>query len=291
MSSGSTSTTEMKLPKWVEEAGKETYGKAKSFYSEGYQPYTGGERVAGFTPGQQNVFAQTRAYQRPDVTGEVLDLNRRGAAPISSERIVDEGGRLGSIDDYMNPYREQALEPALRRIQQASDIQRKRIGGAATSANAFGDARHGIMESRLNADTSQAYGDTAWNALKQSFDSAMGQRSQDLDRFMTADQTNRQAAFTGAQGLTSAADADQNSFLARMQSLLGIGGLEQQDAQSRLDVPYNDYLMKQQDSYDRLAALVSALGGVPYGRTQVTKENDGGAGLFGALGSLLGAAI
>lgn len=283
------STVENKVPEWVDAAGKDIYGKASNFYNQGYQQY-GGQRQAPFSPTQTGAFDAIKGYAPPAVTNDALDMARRATAPVSTERTVDEGGRLGSIDSYLNPFRMDALNPAIDAITRNSDAQRKTIGGNAMAAHAYGDARHGILEGRLNQDTSRAIGDTVSTSLSNQFNTAMGQRSSDLDRFMNSDVANRAALMGGAQALPAISAADQNSFLARMQAMMGVGNTEQQQAQTGLDIPYQDFQGKQQDAYDRLASLVSVLGGVPYSRSQVTTspkppDNTG----FQILGSLLGA--
>jgi hypothetical protein len=285
-----TSTTVNSVPDWVSNAGQDIFHKAQTFYNSGYQPYTG-QRQAPLNADQNSAFDQVRSYHPPAVTGEAMDMVRRATQPLSTERTVDQNGRLGSFDDYLNPYRMEALNPAIDAINRSSDAQRKQIGGNAMSAHAFGDARHGIMDARLNQDTSRAIGDTVSTALGSQFNTMMGQRAGDLDRFNHSDLANRAALMGGASALPQIASADQNSFLARMQALMGAGGVEQQQAQTALDIPYQQYQAQQQDAYDRLASLVSVIGGVPYTRTQTTTSpKPADNGLWGALGSVLGSA-
>ena len=144
------------------------------------------------------------------------------------------------------------LAPAIRNINEQSAQQRKQIGDQAIGANAFGDARQGILESRLNRNTSEAIGTTTADAYKGAYDSA----------YQNA----------------------MNSVLAQ----LGVGSTIQQNDQSKLDTAYQDWQSASQDRYDRLAALVSSLGGVPFTRTSTSKESGDNSGLFGALGSIAG---
>src|SRR5690606_35357417 len=111
-----------------------------------------------------------------EAIGGAREYAHAPAQELTTERIVDESGRLGAIADYFNPYVEQALQPALRKIQEASDDQRRRSGAGATASGAYGDARHGILESQLYRDTGTAMGDVASEFYLDAFRDALGLR-------------------------------------------------------------------------------------------------------------------
>lgn len=290
---GTNTTTQVQsVPAWVEDAGKSTYQKASDFYSQGYQPYTG-QRVAPMNATQTGAMAQMSAYTPPDVTNKAMGLVDAATAPASTERVVDQNGRLGAISDYFDPYVGAALQPAIDAIMRSYTTQRKGIDSNAMSAHAFGDARQGVMEGRLGADTSKAVGDTTAQAYEAAYQNAMSERGSDLDRFASTDAANRSNDLAGAAALPGIATADQNTFLQRMQAMLGIGQVQQQQDQNQLDVDYQSYAGGQQDQYDRLAALVSALGSVPYTRTSSTTSPKPGLlpQILGVAGSVAGAAL
>lgn len=209
----SKSTTINKVPEWVEEGGKYLISQGRELAERPFEAYTG-DRVADLTGDQTNAFAMLRdmVANAPNVTPTALDTIQRGAtapastitpvsqtgtintAPVTQlapiERLVDESGRLGAMSDYINPYIEASLTPALRRIQEQSDSQGKKIGSMATMSGAFGDARHGILESALNRDTQLAMGETTAKGFADAFNAAMGYRNTDLNRFMDENKTN-----------------------------------------------------------------------------------------------------
>ena len=285
---GSSSTQE--IPEWVSDAGKETYGKAKDFAEQGYQPYTG-QRQAAFTADQNSAFQQLRDYVNGGgnsaMATQGADLIAQGATgQTTQERIIDENGQLGAISDYMNPHVQAMLNPALRQIEEGRGQARKSIRGAAQSANAFGDARHGIRDAMLERDTMLARGDTTANAYGNAYNQAMAARSGDLQRFVGQQESEFARNMAGGQALTAEADRSQNALMTRLSSLLESGGLQQQQAQTALDIPYQEHQAAQQDEYDRLATLIGALGQVPYSRT--TQNSDGGVGMLGGVGAILG---
>lgn len=296
-----TTTSKAEIPEYVEEGGKKLVALGTAAAEKPFEAYTG-DRVAKLNPDQMTAFQKIRnlASGAPQVINESLAGARKyGNAPaqnIGTERVVDEGGRLGAISDYFNPYTEQALQPALRKIMDAADQQRKQIGAAATSSGAFGDARHGVVEGVLNRDTSQVIGDTSSQFFKSAFDSAMANRSNDLNRFFQADTTdanyNEQAlqrGLTGSGALIDRSNSDQQRQLQAIQALLSGGNVQQGNKQAGLDVDYGEFLREQGWDASLIDTLAKALGGAPYEKTQTstgpaTRDNS----ILGAVGSVVG---
>lgn len=299
---GSSSSSSTKIPKWMESAGKEVYGRAKTFSEKPYQSYSG-DRVAGFSDDTMSGFSQLRDYiaNSQSAGPEAMGMIRAGAgaaAPKISDpgRIIDEGGALGKISDYMNPHVDATLAPTIRGLEKAAGKDRLRVGDMASGAGAYNDARHGILERGVNQDLMTGIGDATGRAYSDAYGSAMTARAGDRDAMMNTelanagfqtDAINRQ--FQGAEGLMATEGAADSNFFSKLQALLSSGQAQQQQAQTELDVPYTEFEKKKQDEYDKIAALMSVLGGVPYTRTTQTSNNDGGAGALGAIGALLGA--
>jgi hypothetical protein len=232
---------------------------------------------------------------------------RYGSAPaqsVSTERVVDESGRLGAISDYINPNVEAALQPALRAIQEAADKQRKQIGAQATMSGAFGDARQGVLESQLGRETSTAMGDTAAKFYQDAFDKAMAARTGDIGRMLTTDTTNANLAeqalgrlLTGATTQQNLASSDQNRMLQAIQALLSGGTLQQQTEQAGDTAAYQEFLRQQGWDASTLQVLANALKAAPYDKTDtknttqtVTEPNNALSGLLGSIGGKVASA-
>lgn len=302
MGKKSKTTTVQKVPEYIEQGGKEVIAKSQQLADKPFEAYTG-ERVADFSADQMTAFQQLRDLiaGAPQVGGEAIqgarDFASAPAQSLTTERIVDEDGRLGAISDYMNPFVDQALQPALRAIQEQADAQRKRIGAGATSSGAFGDARHGIMEAMLGRDTSTAMGDTASKFYLDAFRDALGLRQGDLGRMTDIDKTNALFAeqgldrlFQGSGAVLDRAGQDQQQGLRLIESLLSSGTMQQGNEQAGLDAAYKEFLRQYGHDFDVVSAMASALSGVPYTRTQTTTQPDNSVwGTVGsAAGSLLG---
>lgn len=307
MLSGGSSTKTEKIPSWIEDAGKNIYGKAKSFYDQGFTPYTG-NRVAPLNNLQNKAIASASgggyggAVNNSGISATkgalatIPGIKQKTNAGVESfiptisnvGRIVDENGAngLGKISDYMSPYTEGVIDPAIANINRSADAERSSIGDNAFAAHAFGDARQGVRENELARQTETAIGDTSGALYNQAYQTAMGERASDLDRRIAGATTaaglklnegqfdlgaNALQMQGGAQ-LTSQALAKDQILRDKIATQLGAGNVRQQNAQSNLDVGYQGYQAQQQDQYDRLAALMSVIKGVPYSRSETSSS-------------------
>lgn len=247
------------------------------------------------------------------------------AAPknISTERLVDENGWLGSIDSYMSPYTQRVLDPVVRELQQEDQRQKNRIGGMAQMSGAFGDARHGIMEGEQSSRTNEAIGDATNRVYSDAYNTAMGQRASDIgrkdaldtgnvnraleaamanlasynqgqDRALTADTFNANAKRlandnlgTAASAITGLGDNLFSKFTSVNDALFNAGTLVRQDEEARRKVQQDFIKAISSKKYDDAMRLLAALNGTNgYGTTESSKEDD--SSLWKIAGSLLG---
>ncbi len=279
------------IPTWLEDASKTLTEKSAAQAEKPFEAFTG-DRVADLTPDQTNAFQLLRDFisgGRPQAAAK--QYGEAPAPEIGTERVVDEGGRLGAIKDYLNPYVENALTPALARIQEQADARRKQINAGATSARAFGDARHGIVESTLDKNTSQAIGDTASNFMMNAFDKSMGTRATDLNRFGEVDKVNAQFDEAALKRKLEGGNAEQAQMLQQIQALLGAGATQQQTGQAEADAIYQEFIRKYQHDPQQLQILANVLAKLPYSQVKTTDETatQPDNSLLGTAGSVVGA--
>lgn len=267
-------TTVQNIPGWLEDASKSLTEKASAYADKPFEAYTG-ERVAGFSPDQQNAFQMLRDFIGTGGTVDTIkNASSQPAQNIGTERVVDEGGRLGAMKDYFNPYVDGALQPALAQIQKQADERRKNINSGATAARAFGDARHGILESTLDQNTSQAIGDTAAKFYSDAFDKSMNTRAADLNRFGEVDKANAQFGEQALNREISGAQTAQQALLQQLQAALQTGGLQQGVDQAGLQAAYEEFMRKNQHDPQMLAQLSAVLSKLPYSKTQTTNAES-----------------
>lgn len=303
MAATTTSTSTTAIPDWLNSAGQAALNQANSI---SYTPYTG-ERVAGTTYDQQNAYNGISGLYNNRATSYASDTAQKGIydyatadpSKVSTSTVVDENGPLGSIASYMNPYTSAVLTPTLQSIYDSAAKQRNTIGASAAGAGAFGDARQGVLESTLGKNTSAAIGNATNQAYSDAFNTAMGLRTSDAGRLLSADTTNaslRETALnrllTGSESYQASASQEQQDALARINALLSSGTAQQQQAQNYDDANYAAYKEGQQAQYDKLNALVSTLSGIPTtSTTQQTSTEKNSSSPWAAIASIVGALV
>ena len=242
---------------------------------------------------------------------------------LSTERLVDEGGWLGDVDSYMNPYTDRVLSPVIRELQQEDQRQKNRIGGMAQMSGAFGDARHGIMEGEQSSRTNEAVGDATNRIYSDAYNTAMGQRSSDIgrkdamdtgntnraleaalanlasfnsgqDRSLTADTFNARAKQiatdnlgTAAKGIEGLGDNLYNKFTSTNDALFNAGTLVQQNEEKRRKTREDFIKAISSKKYDDAMKLLAALNGTDSYTTSTSQKKSDDSELWKIGGSLL----
>ncbi len=287
------STQTQSIPGWLESVSKSLAERTQQQADKPFEVYNG-QRVADFSADQNTAFQRLRDFvSDPSMQAPIEKAMTSEAGTIGTERVVDESGRLGAIADYINPFAEKALQPALAKIQEQADARRKQINAGATAARAFGDARHGIVESNLDKVTSQAIGDTAATAMAGAFDRAMTTRAADLNRFGDVDAKNASLQETELNRGVAASQAMQNQMIQQLQALLNAGGQQQGKDQAELDAQYQEFIRKVSNDPNQLKLLASVLSSLPYSKTTTgsATETAPDNSILGLIGSLGGAAL
>ncbi len=227
-----TSKTSSPLDKYTQSAAEMALKRAMDISNQSYIGYNPEKRVAPFSKDQQSAFQGIRnfdssvpeAYRRSNSwigsygnapqshvgagntnvgqtrAGSTTAGTTQAGQVANAGRLVDQNGRLGKISDYMNPYLDAALKPAIRDTQEAGMKQRMGIGAQAQSAGAFGDARHGVVEGEQMRGEQRNIGDMSAEARSNAFASAMGLRSDDLNRQIGVDTANVDRRFASDVG-------------------------------------------------------------------------------------------
>jgi hypothetical protein len=244
------STTQTKLPDWINNAAKYNYDVARYSAERPYTPYPFA-RVAPLNADQNTAAGMLRDYKPmefgPDAT---LDL------PRSIDNIpggANSNGQAGSIQDYMNPYIDQVLSRTQDQIKRATDMANQWTNNmGADQAGAFGDARHGVAQSLTNEAGIRAMGDQAAQQYESGYNNAQALRTGDINRMLSEAQFNR---------------GNQSQAMSYIDALMKSGGAQQQQVQTNMSTAYEDYLRQLNYPQEKINMLVSALGQTPYGQS------------------------
>lgn len=301
-------TSSSGIPKWVEEPSKkaitgiEDWTKSSDNYVYGSKP---GETL--YTPQTENQKSSIAnvSWLADQNLADLFGTNKAGGyldqfanfdpATLSADKLTDENGYLGSIDSYMQPYLQQVLDPQIREINEALQGGRRDLGAGAQMSGAFGDARHGIMETGLYDTAMQNVSDVTGRTMADAWSEAMALRSGDRSAKLAVDTSNRDADINQNQNLATAATGTaalgqqyKKDFFDVNDALWNAGQAEQDANQTQNDAMRQFQEALKNKKYDDAMRILGALNGAPYSTTSTSKtESDDG--LMGLIGSGLGA--
>lgn len=263
----SQTVTQTSIPEYAKPYVEKMLGKAEAFSESPYQAY-GGQRVAGFTPMQEQSFQATANLQPSRQLGTATQM--AGQAGLGSlyagQQYANQATNPYAMQAYMSPYIQNALAPQMQEAARQSAIQGQQNAGQAAMQGAFGGSRQGIMEAErqrnLGMQQERIYGTGMQNAFQnaqqaQQFGSTLGLQGQ---------QAAAQAASTlGQLGQTQ---FGQQKDIIGMQSAAG----QQQQAldQQQLQQQYQDFLTQRGYPQQQLAFMSDMLRGLPL--TQQTQQ-------------------
>jgi hypothetical protein len=289
----------------LKQSGKQIYNTDASGNVTGvkeFTPYTG-ERVAGFTPGQEAVQAQTAALTQPGQfagattglgAGTTMGLGA-GMAGLGQafgySPTAISGGMFtpGAASYYMNPYQQNVTDIALR--QASLQGQKDKTAGALGSIGrgTFGGARQALMQSEQQRNLNQQLGDIQAQGSQQGYLNAQQQFQADQARRMQAEQLNQQgqqfqagigkdiglagltAGLQGSQALGALGATQQGTDIERLKAQAASAGESQAMQQERLNQQYQQFMDKQNYQKAQLDYLSNILRGNAgaLGQTQV----------------------
>jgi len=223
------------------------FGPAAGYVTSGAQQFGAGdvfrqalspaESVAreAALAGTEGVSQGFGEFGAQDIFGRALlpaEMIARQSALTGIEAAGEGMGRFAPSDvtQFMDPYRQQVVDEAMRQIERQGDVARQRAAAQAVGAGAFGGSRQGLQA----AEVERSIGETKAGAISNLLSAGY---SEALQRAMEADERARARALqtgqiTGQLGLeasrqvgslgTAQAQAQQAAFEeARRRALSG----------------------------------------------------------------------
>lgn len=252
-----------------------------------YQQY-GGQLVADFTPQQQQGFNQVGQYANAaaPMIQEGADYARSGAQPVLPSLN-------SNTDMLMSPYLNDVVSATQANLQEDNKQQQGQLTSQAIGAGAYGGDRAGVAASELARKQDLANGQTIGGLLNQGYSqaqqTALNAGTQDAWR-----QANVGYELGGLGGQL------QQQGLSGAGALMQSGGLQQQQNQQNLNVPYEQFLQQQAYPFQTtqwLGGLTEGVGGMmggtnvstnqsppPSTLSQITGAGLAGIGAVGATG-------
>jgi len=229
------------VPEYAQAPFMKMVGKGFALSEAPYQAY-GGERVAQFSPLQQQAFQQAGQQQ---VAGQV-GLGS-GLAAMSGLSSFTQPGTAGQ---YMSPFIMGALAPQLQELSRQSAIQGTQQQAEAVGRGAFGGSRDAIMRAERERNLMQEQGNVLGRGLQAAFESGQGQFNQEQQQRLGAAQ---------ALGQLGQTQFGQQMDITNLQSQMGT--TQQNQNQRILDQQYADFQQQRDFPYQQLGFMSDLLRG------------------------------
>jgi hypothetical protein len=259
-------------------------GKAEAFTEAPYQAY-GGERIAGFTPMQQQ--AQQAAADLGPSQQLGLGTQVAGIAGLgqlgAGQQYTMQATNPYAMSAYMSPYMENALAPQMREAARQSAIQGQMDQARAVQQGAFGGSRSAIVEAERQRNLQTQLGDIYGRGMQSAYDQAR-----------QAQQFGATLGLQGMQGATQTAatlgQLGQTQF-GQQKDIINAqataGAQQQALQQAKLQQQYQDFLTQKAYPQQNLAFMSDILRGAPLGQQtqqQYTAAAPSGMGQVAGLG-------
>ena len=281
-----TSMSQTTIPEYAQPYVERMLGKAEALTSAPYQAY-GGERIAGFTPLQEQAF-QGAANLGP---ARQLGLGTQMAG-ISGLQALNAGQNYQgmatdpyAVGSYMSPYMENALQPQLREAARTSAIQGQMDQARAVQQGAFGGSRSAIVEAERQRNLQTQLGDIYGRGMQTAYDQARQAQQFGATLGLQGSQAAGQAAATMGQ-LGQTQFGQQKDIIAAQQAA---GSQQQALQQQQLQQKYQDFLTQKAYPQQNLAFMSDILRGAPLGQ-QTQQQYTAAAPSFASQALGLGAA-
>ena len=259
--------TESVIPTLPEFAKQPTADIAKTLEALlGQQLKVPQQQVAGFSPTQtsaMNLALQGIGSFQPFLQAAQA-AQTAGLGTIGTGAQIAAGADFspGAAQAFMDPYQQAVTQEALKEIDRQQQIAENRLAGQAVQAGAFGGSRFGVAQSELARNAQDLKSRRIFEDLSRNFQqaqaSARAANQQRLQAGQVFGQLGRGAS--GIGGAMAGLGAQTQQLAGQdVQQLMGIGGLQQQLAQTALNVDYQNRLNLQNAPFQQLSTAAGIL--------------------------------
>jgi hypothetical protein len=249
-----------------------------------YAPYSTNPQdyVAGFSPLQQKAQQGAANLTTPNQYGAAT-----GSAAMGSMQALNAGQGLQNtltsaqgIGQYMNPYIQNVLNPALALSNQQYGINQAQEQGQATGAGAFGGSREALMSGLNQQNQMLANNQLIGNAYNTAYNNAQGAATNVAGM-------NLQGGQAGIQGGSALSNIGGQCLAAQMNILNAqnqAGTAQQQNQQQIINQAVQNYAVAQQYPEQQLAFMNAQLRGLPLQSSTVQQYNAAPSAVSQAAG-------
>lgn len=238
-----TSTTQSGPPQQFLNAYSSAVGNAQNVASQPLQQYQG-NLVAGLSPDQTAGISATEGANglaNPYINAASQEINNSTTPVWQNAQQFSPG----AVSQYESPYTQQVVGATEQQFNNQNAQQQQQLAGNATSQGAFGGDRSAVAQSVL-AGQQQAQEAPVISGLENAgYTQALGEFNTQQQAQIGANEANNWLSSQAGFGLGNLGNEAESTALGGANALLGVGGLEQGQAQANLNVPYEQFLAQQ----------------------------------------------
>jgi hypothetical protein len=259
--------TETIIPTLPEFAKQPTADIAKTLEALlGQQLQVPQQQVAGFSPTQtsaMNLAMQGIGSFQPFLQAAQA-AQTAGLGTIGTGAQIAAGADFspGAARAFMDPYQQAVTQEALKEVDRQAAMAQNQLAGQAVKAGAFGGSRFGIQQSELARSAQDLKSRRIFEDLSRNFQQAQGAaRAANQQRLQAGQVFGQLGRATSGIGGAMAGLGGQLQQQQRqdVNQLLGIGGLQQQQAQREFDVGTANIAAMQNAPFQRLSTSAGIL--------------------------------
>jgi len=275
----------VRLAPFQEQYLADLFASAKALTGDGTQMPFSAQQLAGLSEGQQKAIASALGG-----VGAFQPFLDQGSAAVSQGIMGAQGASYDptSYQQFMDPFTEDVIKRTQQDIADKGAQQQLQAQASAAGQGAFGGSRQAVLQGQIAADTMDQQARTGAQLRSQGFQQAQAAAQQ------AAQQQLRQAQLAGQLGVSQAGlgQLGQQMGVQDINTLLGIGGLQQGQTQKGLDIARANELAQQALPFQRVGFMSDIFRGVPsLQQTYSTTSTPGpGSQLLGLGIAGLGAA-
>ena len=220
------------------------------------------QEVAGLTPTQLDAMARAQEgigsfqpFLDAATAAQTAGLGTLGAGAqtVAGAQFVPT---KETLDQFRDPYQMDVTREALKEIDRQQQIAENRLAGQAVKAGAFGGSRFGVAQSELARNAADLKSRRIFEDLSRNFQQAQAASRAANQQRLQAGQVFGQLgrATSGIGGALAGLGAQTQALQGQdVNRLLGIGGMQQQQAQQELNVGTQNLAAMQNAPFQQLS--------------------------------------
>lgn len=266
--------TQSAPPADVTAAFNSAIGQAQSTAATPYSNYPG-QTVAQLSPDQTAAFGQVEGLtanggvQQPYLTAANTDINNAATG-------IDPANFGSTVSQYESPYTTQVVQATEAQQQNQNAQQQQQVASSAAQSGAYGGDREAV-----------AQGITAGQQQLAEAPVIAGLENTGFTNATSAAEANQWLNSQAGAGEANLGSEAQATGLQGASALLQTGGLEQQQAQENLNIPYEQYLAAEAYPFQTAgweANIEEGLGSASGGTSSTTSPAASSASQIAGLG-------